>query len=57
MSVDHAYWAANVAGLSDAALLRFIDACEARRTKYDVALRAAETEAAHRRLVTKMGGQ
>jgi len=51
MSADHAYWAANVAGLDDPSLLRFIDACEKRRAKYDVALRAAMTEAALRRIV------
>lgn len=56
MSADHAYWAANVAGLDDPSLLRFIDACEKRRAKYDVALRAAMTEAALRRLVIKKDG-
>ena len=54
MSADHAYWAANVAALDDTSLLRFIDACEKRRAKYDVALRAAMTEAALRRLIVDM---
>lgn len=54
MSADHAYWAANVAGLDDPSLLRFIDACEIRRARYDVALRAAMTEAALRRLLPSM---
>lgn len=56
MSADHAYWAANVAGLDDANLLRFLEAVEQRRAKYDVALRAAMTEAALRRLVIKKDG-
>lgn len=54
MSADRAYWAANVAGLDDPSLLRFINACEKRRAKYDTALRAAMTEAALRRLITNI---
>ena len=54
MSADHAYWAANVAGLDDPSLLRFIDACEKRRAKYDTAFRAAMTEAALRRLIVNL---
>jgi hypothetical protein len=61
MSADPAYWAANVAGLDDANLLRFLDAVEARRDRYQVALDAAVNEARHRNLIEKKppitGGQ
>lgn len=57
MSADRAYWAANVAGLDDINLLRFLDACEKRRNKYQVALDAAATEAARRRLMKKDGAE
>ena len=53
MKADPAYWAANVAGLDDASLLRFLDACEARRDKYQVALTAAAREAERRRLIAR----
>ena len=53
MEVDPAYWAANVAPLDDATLLRFIDAVEQRRDKYQVALTAAMTEAQRRNLIEK----
>jgi hypothetical protein len=53
MNADPAYWAANVAPLDDATLLRFMDACEARRDKYQVALDAALNEARRRNLVPK----
>jgi hypothetical protein len=51
MTPDPAYWAANVAPLDDATLLRFIDAVEARRSKYQVALAAALTEGRRRNLI------
>ena len=61
MSADPAYWAANVAGLDDGPLLRFIGATERLRDRYEVARAAAETEALRRRLITKKaalaGGQ
>jgi hypothetical protein len=61
MTPDPAYWAANVAPLDDATLLRFMDACEARRDKYQVALDAALNEARRRNLIEKRppiaGGQ
>ena len=53
MKADPAYWAANVAGLDDASLLRFLDACEAHRDKYQVALTAAAREAERRRLTAR----
>jgi len=53
MTSDPVYWAANVAPLSDASLLRFMDACEARRDKYQAALTAAMTEAKRRNLIEK----
>lgn len=51
MTADPVYWAANVAPLNDATLLRFIDAVEQRRDKYQVALTAALNEAQRRNLV------
>lgn len=61
MNADRAYWAANVAGLDDASLLRFLVAVEARRDKYAIALDAATDEATRRRLIEKKaalaGGQ
>ncbi len=53
MEVDPAYWAANVAPLDDATLLRFIDAVEQRRDKYQTALTAALNEAQRRNLIEK----
>ena len=61
MNADPAYWAANVAPLDDATLLRFLDAVEARRDRYQVALDAALNEARRRNLIEKRppitGGQ
>lgn len=61
MKADPAYWAANVAPLDDATLLRFLDAVEARRDRYQVALDAALHEARRRNLIEKRppitGGQ
>jgi hypothetical protein len=51
LNADPAYWAANVAPLDDATLLRFIDAVEARRDKYQVALAAALAEGRRRNLL------
>lgn len=56
MTADPAYWAANVAPLDDATLLRFLDAVEARRDRYQVALTAAMTEARRRNLVPNEKG-
>ena len=53
MNADPAYWAANVAPLDDATLLRFLDAVEARRDRYQVALDAALNEARRRNLIEK----
>ena len=61
MKADPLYWATNVAPLDDATLLRFIDAVEARKDRYAVALAAALNEAHRRNLVKKKaapwGGQ
>lgn len=61
MNATPAYWAANVAPLDDVTLLRFIDAVEARRDRYAVALTAAMNEAERRNLIKKKaalaGGQ
>lgn len=51
MRASPAYWAANVAPLDDATLLRFLNAVEARRERYDVALTAALAEARRRNLM------
>ena len=51
MRADPAYWAANVAQLDDPTLLRFLDAVEARRDRYQVALDAATVEAQRRNLI------
>lgn len=56
MNADPAYWAANVAPLDDATLLRFIDAVEARRDKYQVALAAALAEGRRRKLLPNEKG-
>lgn len=53
MNADPAYWAANVAALDDPTLLRFLNAVEARRDRYQVALDAALAEARRRNLVEK----
>lgn len=47
------YWAANVADIRDADLLRFIAEIEARLERYQVALAAALEEAIRRRLIEK----
>ena len=61
MIADPVYWAANVAPLDDATLLRFIDAVEQRRDKYQTAIDAALNEAHRRNLIKKKaaprGGQ
>jgi hypothetical protein len=61
MKADPVYWATNVAPLDDATLLRFLDAVEARRDRYQVALDAALAEARRRNLIEKRppinGGQ
>jgi hypothetical protein len=61
MNATPAYWAANVALLDDVTLLRFIDAVEARKDRYAVALTAAMNEAQRRNLIKKKaalaGGQ
>jgi hypothetical protein len=61
MKADPVYWATNVAPLDDATLLRFLDAVEARRDRYAVALDAALNEARRRNLIEKRppitGGQ
>lgn len=56
MNADPAYWVANVAPLDDATLLRFIDAVEARRDRFEVALTAAMTEARRRNLLAHEKG-
>jgi len=53
MKADPVYWATNVAPLDDATLLRFLDAVEARRDRYAVALDAALNEARRRNLIPK----
>lgn len=53
MTLDPVYWAHNVAPLDDATLLRFIDAVEQRRDKYQTALTAALNEAQRRNLIEK----
>ena len=61
MNADPAYWAANVAALDGPTLLRFLNAVEARRDRYQVALDAALAEARRRNLIEKRppitGGQ
>lgn len=52
-NADPAYWASNVAELTDADLLRFIDAVAERKDRYEVALMAAINEARHRNLIEK----
>ena len=47
------YWAANVADIRDADLLRFIAEIEARLERYQVALAAALEEAIRRHLIEK----
>lgn len=47
------YWAANVADIRDADLLRFIAEIEARLERYQIALAAALEEAIRRRLIEK----
>ena len=56
MKADPAYWAANVAPLDDATLLRFLTACEARRDKYRTAITAALNEAHRRNLLPNEKG-
>ena len=61
MNADPAYWAVNVAALDDPTLLRFLNAVETRRDRYQVALDAALAEARRRNLIEKRppitGGQ
>lgn len=60
MTPDFAYWAAHCAAFDDATLLRFLDAVDARRNRYDAALAAAQAEATRRNLIKKAalaGGQ
>jgi hypothetical protein len=61
MNADPAYWAANVTALDDPTLLRFLNAVETRRDRYEVAFAAAVNEARHRNLIEKRppiaGGQ
>ena len=61
MNADPAYWAANVAPLDDATLLRFLAAVEARRNRFGAALVAAQAEALRRNLIKEKaaltGGQ
>jgi hypothetical protein len=57
MTNDPVYWAANVAGLDDANLLRFLEAVEQRRAKYQVALDAATQEAKRRGLIVEESAQ
>lgn len=56
MNADPVYWATNIAGFDDAALLRFLDAVVVRRDAYHVALTAATTEARRRNLVPNEKG-
>jgi len=56
MNATPAYWAANVAPLDDATLLRFLAAVEARRDKYQVALAAALAEGRRRNLLPNEKG-
>lgn len=56
MKADPAYWAANVAPFDDATLLRFLDAVEARRDRYNVAIAAATAEAQRRNLLPNEKG-
>ena len=51
MIASQAYWAANVAPLDDATLLRFLAAVETRQARYEVALAAATAEARRRNLL------
>ena len=51
MIASLAYWAANVAPLDDATLLRFLAAVEARRARFGIALEAATAEARRRNLL------
>ena len=53
MTSDPVYWAHNVSPFDDATLLRFIDAVEQRRDKYQTALTAALNEAQRRNLIEK----
>ena len=50
------YWKANVAGLDDVNLLRFMAAVQQRRTNYETALEAAAYEARRRRLLPEEKG-
>ncbi len=53
MTPDRAYWAGHCSAFDDATLLRFLDAVDARRNRYDAALEAAQAEAERRNLVKK----
>ena len=56
MTPDKSFWAANVAPLDDATLLRFLAAVETRQARYEVALTAAMTEARRRNLLPNEKG-
>jgi len=61
LTPDFAYWAAHCAAFDDATLLRFLDAVDVRRNRYDAALAAAQAEAMRRNLIKEKaaltGGQ
>ncbi len=61
MTPDFAYWAGHCSAFDDATLLRFLDAVDVRRNRYDAALAAAQAEAMRRNLIEEKapvtGGQ
>jgi len=61
LTPDRAYWAGHCSAFDDATLLRFLDAVEANRSRYDAALAAAQAEAERRNLIKEKapvtGGQ
>lgn len=56
MTPDFAYWAGHCSAFDDATLLRFLDAVDARRNRYDAALAAAQAEAERRNLTPNKKG-
>lgn len=56
MTPNPAYWAAQCAAFSDGHLLRFVNACEASRERYEAALAAAMIEARRRNLISNEKG-
>jgi hypothetical protein len=56
MTPDRAYWAGHCSAFDDATLLRFLDAVDARRNRYDAALAAAQAEAERRNLTPNKKG-